>query len=308
MGIAGIQQFEFGVQDIATCTRFLTDFGLSPLGEGGFEALNGSVVQLHGMAHRGLPAAFESGPTLRRITWAVTTAAELERLAHTLADAPGFHCDDDGVHCIDPNGLGLRFQRSTLREPELPPAPAMNQWGDARRVDQPSPVYDQARPIGIGHAVLFVDDLEAAERFYCDLLGFHVSDRYVGRGVFLRVQARAGHHNLFLLKLPGRRCGLNHVAFIVRDIHEVFGGGLQMSRRGWETFLGPGRHPISSAYFWYVNSPTGGAFEYYTNEDHLTGQWMPRELEHSVASFTEWAVEGGIDADTRRQAAARPRP
>lgn len=308
MAIAGIQQCEFGVEDIGACARFLTDFGLRPLGEGAFEALNGSRVCLQGLNDAGLPPPFEAGSTLRRITWAVDTATGLQRLAQLLADAPGFRSDEDGVQCIDPNGMGLRFQHSTLREPQLPPPPAMNQWGDARRIDQPSPVYEHASPIGIGHAVLFVEDLEASERFYCDLLGFHVSDRYVGRGVFLRVQARAGHHTLFLLKLPNKRCGLNHVAFTVRDIHEVFGGGLHMSRQGWATFLGPGRHPVSSAYFWYVNSPTGGAFEYYTNEDHLTAQWMPRELEHSVASFTEWAVEGGIDADTRRQAVARPRP
>ncbi len=42
-------------------------------------------------------------------------------------------------------------------------------------------------------------------------------------------------------------------------------------------------------------------FEYYTNDDYLTENWQPRELEHSLVSFTEWAVEGGIDHDTRRQ-------
>ncbi len=93
-----------------------------------------------------------------------------------------------------------------------------------------------------------------------------------------------------MLKLPHRSSGLNHVAFTVRDIHEVI-GGLAMNRHQWSTFIGPG-HPISSAYFWYVNSPTGGAFEYYTNDDYLTDKWQPRELEHSLVSFTEWAVEG----------------
>lgn len=38
-----------------------------------------------------------------------------------------------------------------------------------------------------------------------------------------------------------------------------------------------------------------------TNDDYLTENWQPRELEHSLVSFTEWAVEGGIDHDTRRQ-------
>lgn len=66
-----------------------------------------------------------------------------------------------------------------------------------------------------------------------------------------------------------------------------------MNRADWSTFIGPGRHPISSAYFWYVNSPRG-AFEYYTNDDFLTENWQPRELEHSLVSFTEWAVEGEL--------------
>ena len=128
-----------------------------------------------------------------------------------------------------------------------------------------------------------------------------VSDRYINRAVFLRCGVRGGHHNLFLLQLPNRKRGLNHVAFTVRDIHEVIGGGIAMNKHDWSTFIGPGRHPVSSAYFWYVNSPTGGAFEYYTNDDYLTENWQPRELEHSTVSFTEWAVEGGIDHDTRRQ-------
>ena len=44
-----------------------------------------------------------------------------------------------------------------------------------------------------------------------------------------------------LLNRPSPKRGLNHVAFTVRDIHEVFGGGLHFSRCGWETQLGPGR-------------------------------------------------------------------
>ncbi|OTL45919.1 glyoxalase, partial [Acinetobacter baumannii] len=109
------------------------------------------------------------------------------------------------------------------------------------------------------------------------------------------------HHDLFLLSVPNKSAGLNHVAFVVRDIHEVIGGGLHMNRSEWSTFIGPGRHPISSAYFWYVNSPLGGAFEYYTNDDYLTEEWQPRVEEHRLELFTEWAIEGGLDDKTRRQ-------
>jgi hypothetical protein len=87
----------------------------------------------------------------------------------------------------------------------------------------------------------------------------------------------------------------------VRDLHEVFGGGLHMSRCGWETELGPGKHPVSSAIFWYFVSPAGALVEYYTDEDELTEAWQPRDITPGPTMFAEWAIKGGIDGHTRRQ-------
>ena len=70
---------------------------------------------------------------------------------------------------------------------------------------------------------------------------------------------------------------------------------------GWETQIGPGRHPISSAMFWYFKSPAGGLVEYYADEDVLTENWTPRDFTPSPEMFAEWAVVGGIDGTTRRQ-------
>lgn len=300
MSIVGIEALEFGVEDLEVGKRFVADFGLAAVDETTFETLNGARLSLAPVDDPALPPAFESGSTLRRMTWGAVDATALTALKSRLADQPGFVDRGDTIECRDPNGMTVAIRVSTLRQVELEVTP-INQYGDMRRIDQPSPVYEQATPIGVGHAVFFVDDLEATEAFYREKLGFAVSDRYTDRAVFLRMQASGGHHNLFLLKLPHRGAGLNHVAFTVRDIHEVIGGGLAMNRKQWSTFLGPGRHPISSAYFWYVNSPLGGAFEYYTNEDYLTEAWEPREMQHTLESFTEWAVEGGIDDETRRQ-------
>jgi len=306
MSIIGIEKLEFGVEDLPACEKFMQDFGLQPTpplrgeSERQFTTLSGASVLLYPQDSEELPAAFEAGSTLRRMTWGVESPAALAALQSQLSHIPGFRQIGEELECQDPNGMMLRFTVTAQRPVDLPVLP-INQWGDVRRIDQPSPVYDKAEPINIGHVVFFVEDLVATERFYCEQLGFQVSDRYIDRAVFLRAQVRGGHHNLFLLKLPNRPRGLNHVAFTVRDIHEVIGGGIAMTKEQWSTFIGPGRHPISSAYFWYVNSPTGGAFEYYTNDDYLTKNWQPRELEHSLVSFTEWAVEGGIDHNTRRQ-------
>jgi catechol-2,3-dioxygenase len=301
MSVTGIEKLEFGVEDMTRSATFMRDFGLRDDGsQRCFTTLSGARVELYPLDDGELPPAFEQGSTLRRMTWAVADDQALAALRPKLSAQPGFRELDGALECRDPNGMTLRVQ-VTEQQPVALDVDPINQWGDMRRVDKPSPLYEKAEPINIGHVVFFVDDLAAVERFYCEVLGFQVSDRYVDRAVFLRTQARGGHHNLFLLQLPHRGRGLNHVAFTVRDIHEVIGGGLAMNKQQWSTFIGPGRHPISSAYFWYVNSPTGGAFEYYTNEDYLTENWQPRELEHSLVSFTEWAVEGGIDYETRRQ-------
>jgi catechol-2,3-dioxygenase len=204
------------------------------------------------------------------------------------------------VGCTDPNGLALRMQVTQKHAVTLECAKT-NTWNNRQRVDQASPAYDRATPIEVGHVVFFVTDLATTSAFYQEHLGFVVSDRYPGRGCFLRCAPEGGHHNLFLLQLPQPRAGLNHVAFTVRDVHEVFGGGLHMSRCGWDTELGPGRHPISSAIFWYFVSPAGALVEYYTDEDELTDAWQPREFTPGPTVFAEWAIKGGIDGHTRRQ-------
>jgi len=213
---------------------------------------------------------------------------------------PGFVQMPARIGCQDPNGLAVRIQVSRKRPLALQCA-QFNSWSDRPRVDQPSPAYARAQPIEVGHVVFFVNDLHAVTGFYQDVLGFVISDLYPGRGHFLRCTPRGGHHDLFLLQPPEPRKGLNHVAFTVRDVHEVFGGGMHMSRCGWDTELGPGRHPVSSAIFWYYNSPAGALWEYYTDEDELSADWQPREFTPGPTVFAEWAIKGGIDGNTRRQ-------
>jgi catechol 2,3-dioxygenase-like lactoylglutathione lyase family enzyme len=281
MSITGIDAVTYGVEDLELCRRFFADWGLKEVSSGNFETLNGCEVRVRQKNDAGLPPAMEAGSTLREVVWG-TDGAQI---------AP----------CTDPNGLSLSFRKSTKRSLEAGGVP-VNGWGHNARVDRPSPVYERAEPMEVGHLVLFTDRLAEMERFYVERLGFHLSDRYPGRGVFLRCTAEGGHHDLFILQTPSSRPGVNHVAFAVRDIYEVFGGGLHVSRKGWATEIGPGRHPVSSAFFWYVKCPAGGLAEYYADEDYLTAAWKPRELTPSAENFAEWAITGGIDGNTRRQA------
>jgi catechol 2,3-dioxygenase-like lactoylglutathione lyase family enzyme len=294
MSILGIDRITYGVDDVALCRKFFLDWGLALVREGDdgldFETLNGCEVFVRRAGDPALPPAIEPGPTLREVVWGVESEADLTRLRDKLGD----------VRAADPNGLALAFRVTKKREIDAKGVP-INAWGQpGRGVNRRSTFYERAEPVEVGHVVFFTDKLEAAERFYVEQLGFCVSDRYPGRGVFLRCAPDGGHHDLFLLQPPKPKCGLNHVAFAVRDIHEVFGGGLHISRCGWETEIGPGRHPISSAYFWYVKNPAGALAEYYTDEDQLDGRWEPREFQQAPEVFAEWAVIGGIDGKSRR--------
>ncbi len=301
----GIQQIIFGVEDMDTCRRFLLDWGLKPVSDSGatetFETLDGSEIVIAPINDPVLPAPIEAGPTLRQVTWGVETGDDLDELATKLSGVAGFAKENGLLSCVDPNGLGVSFCVSTRRDARVEASP-INDASNTARVDARSPVYDHGEPVRIGHVVFFAPDIMKTLEFYTDILGFRVSDSYPGTGYFLRCKPAGGHHDMFLLQTPDKKRGLNHVAFTVRDLNEVFGGGIHMNKKGWKTQIGPGRHPISSAYFWYVHNPCGGLAEYYTNEDYCTENWQAQEWEKTNEHFAEWAIKGGIDPVTRRQA------
>jgi catechol 2,3-dioxygenase-like lactoylglutathione lyase family enzyme len=328
--ITGIDAITYSTDRWDEARQFMNDWGLKELAFSStvqcFETLSGAQVIVRRPDDASLAPAMEAGPTLREVVWGVDSEADLDSIEKSLpsplkycgssyeissnlgalSDSSGLPATARAVATLDPHGLRTVFQRSRQRPTQVQGA-ATNPYGNVQRINSPSPVYARATPIEIGHVVLFTDQLHAAVSFY-ENLGFVLSDSYPGRGAFMRCAPTGGHHDLFLLQVPGKAAGLNHVAFTVRDIHEVFGGGLAMGRAGWKTQLGPGRHPISSAYFWYFDNPCGGLIEYNADEDHLTSAWQPREFTPGPTVFAEWAIEGGIDGHTRRQMHAPATP
>ncbi len=305
MNIVGVQRVTYGVADLDAGARFWTDFGLAPrpgaAGERVFATEEVAEIVLRALDYPALPPAPVAGPTAREVTWAVGDDASLRAIAERLPP----HCRRAGagaaIRATDPAGHAIAFEPSHLKLVNVAPT-KFNTPGHPARIDQPAPLYPKASPIHMAHVVFAVLKLDETAGFYREHLDFRLSDSYPGRGTFLRAPAASDHHNLFFLCRDGA-VGFHHVAFDVRDIHEVFGGGLHMTSQGWETHIGPGRHPISSAYFWYFKNPCGGAAEYDFDTDIVTDAWQPRVFEPGPDAFAEWAFPSGAQRFTGMQTA-----
>jgi catechol 2,3-dioxygenase-like lactoylglutathione lyase family enzyme len=297
MNVTNLDSVVFGVTDLPACCRFWTDFGLaeSTAADGAtvFSCKNGSSVVLRDANDLSLPRPIEPGATQREAIFGVKSPADLTAIATELERDRPIRVDADGtVHATDPLGFGIAF-RVARRTPIMAPALAFNTPGRPDRINTRGQFFTSATPLEMTHTVFMIDQPDKIVPFYTERLGFIASDTYPGRGYFLRGGASNHHHNLFLLNV-GKKPGFHHLAFELSSIHELFGGGLNMTRRGWTTALGPGRHPISSCYFWYFHSPCGGAAEYDFDSDVVDERWVPGQFQQSPEVFAEWCLAEGM--------------
>lgn len=298
-GFVGIDAAIFGAPDLSIARKMFADFGLTKVKDGKsglvFATEIGSEIVIRPSGAKDLPPKLNPACEFREVIWGVASERDVDRIGKELSRDREVRKDRDGtIHSIDDGGvnIGIRVWRHG-KEPKHPATLPLNAPGARGRVDAPSPIYQRAHPFRIGHIVFAVPDVRKAERFYVKRLGFSLSDRYAGgAATFLRYAPRADHHNLFMLRLPSRITDLHHIAFEVHDIHEVFGGGMHFAKRGWKTAIGPGRHPISSAYFWYFANPLGGMVEYFSNPDFVTEAWQPTNFR--VNRFSEWHLVDGL--------------
>ena len=135
--------------------------------------------------------------------------------------------------------------------------------------DTPSPF--QLRKIG--HVVLNVADLDASVRFYTEVLGLEVSDRYPdsmvpGGMVFLRVNT--DHHGVALVGGATRseRSSLNHFAFEVGSVDEVFRARAWLREKGVAIHF-EGRRRAGCQIAIEFQDPDGNNLEIYWNIDQI---------------------------------------
>lgn len=307
MNIVGPDALVFGVDDVGACTKYLTDYGLEPVGVdangGRFEGLDGTGIVVRRRDDPSLPPPLDTNNMLRQTVYGAADQATVNAIGDELArDRQVKRLPDGAVEAADDDGFGLRFQVTIRRKldmaserinaPGSQPQRGINQIG----VWQEMP----AKPRTLSHLVCFVPDLAVGEAFYTKRLGFKVTDRLLNAGPFLRPAGTQDHHTLFFIQTPPYMKGCEHFAFHLGGPTELMLAGTRFIKAGYQSFWGPGRHKFGSNWFWYFNSPLGCHVEYDADMDVHDDEWVPRSAPNSAEAaqaflfeFREKWVPGG---------------
>jgi catechol 2,3-dioxygenase-like lactoylglutathione lyase family enzyme len=285
MKIIGPDALVFGVDDVAACTQYLTDYGLEGVGVtaggGRFEALDGTSVVIKHKDDITLPPPLGTASMLRKTLYGVEDKATLASIATELGkDRAVRHLPDESIESLDDMGFVIGFQ-VTVRRPLRMPAEAINAPGaPAQRPANVVAVDENAVivPRTLSHVVYFVPDGVKAEAFYVERLGFRCTDRFIGAGPFLRPAGNPDHHTLFLIQTPPFMKGCEHFTFHLAGPTELMQAGTRFVNKGYQSFWGPGRHRFGSNWFWYFNSPLSCHVEYDADMDLHDESWVAREV------------------------------
>lgn len=151
-------------------------------------------------------------------------------------------------HFNDPAGYRLELFHGLQNDPE-PFVPARPMKGF------------RTGDLGFGHAVLVAPDLDKSRDFYCDVLGFRVSDYLLepNRRVFMHINGR--HHSIALSERQG--FGIAHLMFEVNEFDDVGRSyDIALAEYSEAIFSTLGRHSNDHMTSFYIQTPGGFPIEY----------------------------------------------
>jgi 2,3-dihydroxybiphenyl 1,2-dioxygenase len=197
--------------------------------------------------------------------WEVRDQAALDALAARLAEA--------GITVTEASRdqAAERHVEALIRFEDPEGLPSEAYYGPLMLTDRPflSPrgVQFKTGRQGLGHIVIVAKDAAAQERFYCDVLGFRLSDRIhtevvPGRPIsitFLRCNQR--HHSLAIAQLPLKK-KLQHLMLEVTSIDDVGRALYRCLESGVHISLTLGRHSNDDMLSFYPMTPSGFDIEF----------------------------------------------
>lgn len=269
------------VTDVARSARFYEEIvGLTPVGG----AADGQALFRCSGKHHDILLHQTERPGLKRVGWQMETPAARDVLFETSAalgldpkPVPRAECDVLGV-----SGDAFRF-----REPNTGAVfEVYSSMAPAATAFEPTLAKIQR----LGHLVVGVTDLKAAERFFLDELNFRASDRIEGAVTFMRCFPNPFHHSMGLSQ--ARKPHFHHVNFMVTEVDDIGKAIWRMKKNGVPVTFGPGRHPPSDSMFFYYADPDGMWVEYSFGMEEFPehGARGPRLMPLGLQSIDYWGA------------------
>jgi catechol 2,3-dioxygenase-like lactoylglutathione lyase family enzyme len=219
---------------------------------------------------------------------------DLERLSRCSGASAVHAVDEPGggerVTLTDPNGFRVEVVRTVAvgQGDSAPPSLPLNLGGriERQRVVKRT-TRGPSRIHRLGHLGINVPDVAASFAWYHRHFGLLKSDVVAFGGIefvqFCRCDRGpevSDHHALLIAQAPTGQPSLNHAAWEVCDLDDIWLGNEILARHGHRHHWGVGRHTLGSQIFDYWRDPWGHIHEHFTDGDlidasHSTGVHPP---------------------------------
>jgi catechol 2,3-dioxygenase-like lactoylglutathione lyase family enzyme len=192
---------------------------------------------------------------------------ELKRLSFQIAPDSDLgdvvkELQKDGIKAERRSGISPGVKEAvTFEDPKGTPIDIYAEYQFAKRDDTPS-IFNILK---LGHVAYRVLDVQQIVKFYCDVLGFRVSDWRGDFFVFMR--CNTDHHTLnFIID---EKPQLHHIAFEVIDWAEIHKAVDYLAHNNVHLVWGPGRHVIGHNVATYHRNSDLVRVEIFTEMDQM---------------------------------------
>src|SRR5438132_3081649 len=239
--------------DLSKQAEFYNDkWGLEPVDEFGREMF----FRAEGPAHHVLTLHEQATPGLHHVALELAAPEDDDRAYEELAAV--------GIEVVTPPAQDLEPGIAKAIRFKDPDGFLVELVAGVDRVHDPFGPRD-VKPQDLNHVVLNAGDIERSERFYREMLGFKLTDRFIDRLSFFACNAK--HHSLAFGQAASGSASFNHAAFEMRDweawLKAVFYAGEGGIRRGW----GPGRPLLGNHHVPHYHDPEAKPSGYSTDAE-----------------------------------------
>lgn len=291
MAVLNALSVTLDVPDLDAGVRFYTDAGFTA-------EVVGNTAHFRCQGQDRDTVVLIGGAPRKRLHHITLRADDLDGIAARVPGAGGKviaapqDFDADGLWVEDAHGMAIHL-RDCPADPPLTEGTLFEINGPGRLVRtgrsamQPLKSYAPAKPLRLGHILVFTPDVEKSIDFMVEALGMGLADHAQYIVAFCCARKNSEHHVVAFAKSSG--VGFHHMSLQVNDPDEVGRGGRALLEKTGRGDWGFGRHTIGSNFFHYIQDPWGSWFEYYSDMDYIEDYslWTPTnyEMEDGLAGW-----------------------